>query len=74
MGVYPLTAWFRQEASACAHLSGQYQFIGSICRRRSCSRNGTGPPNVYVEYQETVLDEDKLDMYKLMCLRVVVQG
>ena len=29
---------------------------------------------IYVEYQETVLDEDRLEMYKLMCLRVMVQG
>lgn len=31
-------------------------------------------PGICVEYQETVLDEDRLDAYKLMALRVTVQG
>lgn len=31
-------------------------------------------PGVLVQYQETVLDEDRLDAYKLMALRLTVQG
>lgn len=31
-------------------------------------------PNIFVQYQETVLDEDRLDAYKLMALRVTVEG
>lgn len=29
---------------------------------------------IYVQYQETIADEDRLDGYKLMCLRVMVEG
>ena len=29
---------------------------------------------VYVEYVETVMDEDRVDAYKLCALRLVVQG
>lgn len=31
-------------------------------------------PGLYVEYLETVLDEDRIDAYKLMALRLVVEG
>ena len=31
-------------------------------------------PGVVVEYRETVLDEDRVDAYKLMALRLVVEG
>lgn len=31
-------------------------------------------PGIFVQYQETVLDEDRLDAYKLMALRVMVEG
>ena len=31
-------------------------------------------PGVFVQYQETVLDEDRLDAYKLMALRVTAEG
>ena len=31
-------------------------------------------PGVFVEYRETVLDEDRVDAYKLMALRLVVEG
>lgn len=29
---------------------------------------------IFVQYQETVLDEDRLDAYKLMALRLTAQG
>ena len=29
---------------------------------------------VYCQYRETVTDEDRVDAYKLMALRVAVQG
>lgn len=31
-------------------------------------------PDVWVQYVETVLDEDRVDAYKLMALRLVVEG
>ena len=34
----------------------------------------TATPNVYVEYTETVLDEDRVEAYKLMALRLTVEG
>lgn len=31
-------------------------------------------PGVWVQYEETILDEDRLDAYKLMALRLTVEG
>lgn len=31
-------------------------------------------PGIFVSYKETVLDEDRLDAYKLMALQMVVEG
>lgn len=52
----------------------QEQYAQLLAMEAALREAAFGTPELYVEYVETILDEDRIDAYKLMALRLVAQG